>query len=105
MGTNEQGVEIGEARNRYTIQTEQDIVRYLTASLFSEKDLAYVLTENSIHNQKIIENTPVNNPAANNTDIIPPTTLNIKTDYASVTNGVYTLQAITDRIAIHDIFN
>jgi len=58
MGKNEQGIEISEAKLRYKIETEQDIVRYLTASLFSEKDLSYVMTESELHNQKEIANQP-----------------------------------------------
>jgi hypothetical protein len=46
---NEQGLEQKDYE-RYSIQTEQDIVRYLTASLFSDKDLSYVMTENELHN-------------------------------------------------------
>lgn len=44
--------------SRYLIRSENDIVRYLTASLFSDKDLAYVMTENKLHNwMPIITNT------------------------------------------------
>lgn len=47
---------------RYLIQNNQDIARYLTASLFSTKDLAYVMTENSLHNgSEIQEDTPEQN--------------------------------------------
>lgn len=41
---------------RYAITSQQDIARYLTASLFSTKDLAYVMTENELHNGKEIKN-------------------------------------------------
>jgi len=46
---NKQGLEQKDYE-RYAIQSNQDIVRYLTASLFSDKDLAYVMTENALHN-------------------------------------------------------
>ena len=35
---------------RYKIGNQKDIARYLTASLFSNKDLSYVMTENQLHN-------------------------------------------------------
>ncbi len=41
---------------RYIIKTDKDIARYLTASWFSTKDLAYVMTENSLHNGTEIQN-------------------------------------------------
>gem|GEM_PF-3609920 len=43
---NEQGIDI--TKNSYGINTQQDIARYLTASLFSNKDLSYVMTENEL---------------------------------------------------------
>jgi hypothetical protein len=50
---NEQGLEAkGKEAYKYIIQSEQDIARYLTASLFSDKDLGYVMTENKLHNDK-----------------------------------------------------
>ncbi len=49
---NEQGVAIGKETYKYLIQSEQDIARYLTASLFSDKDLGYVMTENKLNNDK-----------------------------------------------------
>jgi hypothetical protein len=53
-GVNEQGLVVGKETYNYLIQGEQDIARYLTASLFSDKDLGYVMTENKLHN----DNTP-----------------------------------------------
>lgn len=44
-----------EDAKRYLIQNNEDIARYLTASLFSTKDLAYVMTENSLHNGSNIQ--------------------------------------------------
>lgn len=48
-GENEYGKNID---TRYAITSQQDIARYLTASLFSNKDLSYVMTENELHNGK-----------------------------------------------------
>lgn len=42
--------------DRYKIENQQDIIRYLTASLFSGKDLSYVMTENELHNKKVAPN-------------------------------------------------
>lgn len=36
----------------------RDIARYLTASLYTTKDLAYTLTENGLHNQTTLTNKP-----------------------------------------------
>lgn len=41
---------------KYIIQSQNDIARYLTASLFSDKDLGFVMTENQLHNDETIEN-------------------------------------------------
>ncbi len=50
---NEQGIDI--TKNSYGINTQQDIARYLTASLFSNKDLSYVMTENELKWKEIIQ--------------------------------------------------
>ncbi len=66
--------------DRYAIRTQQDIARYLTASLFSNKDLSYIMTENELHNgkEKEVKKFPkkyiVNNPDwINLRDIKEPT--------------------------------
>jgi len=49
---NEYFKNISEAKTSYAIANQQDIVRYLTASLFSDKDLSYVITESTLSNGK-----------------------------------------------------
>ncbi|MCX6824018.1 MAG: hypothetical protein NT085_02735 [candidate division SR1 bacterium] len=55
-GYNEQGLKTGEKSDaeRYKITTQADIARYLTASLFSSKDLSFVMTENKLHNGVVL---------------------------------------------------
>lgn len=55
-GRNEHNMEIWANKDaeRYQIRSLKDIARYLTASLYTTKDLAYTLTENGLHNQKIL---------------------------------------------------
>ena len=55
---NEQGLVLGENQDakRYLIQNNHDVARYLTAALFSGKDLDYTMTENSLHNWTKIKN-------------------------------------------------
>lgn len=62
---NEQGLNSTE-RYSYLISNQQDIARYLTASLFSDKDLGYVMTENKLHN----DNTP---PPPPSVEVVVPT--------------------------------
>lgn len=52
---NEQGLKIGQESNRYQIDNQADIARYLTASLFSSKDLSFVMTENRLHNDVVLK--------------------------------------------------
>lgn len=54
--SNEQGAKIDTESTSYgyRIKSQQDIARYLTASLFSNKDLSYVMTENELHNPVVI---------------------------------------------------
>lgn len=59
LTTNKQWLEENDYE-RYNITSEKDIVRYLTASLFSDKDLSYVMTENQLNNGANIEGSNTN---------------------------------------------
>lgn len=86
---NAQGLDIDSAQN-YLITTKKQLVKYLTASLFSDKDLEYIMTENDLKGEKI-------DPPP------PPSTieqLNIDTKYIVD----WKLGNITDKVAIHNIF-
>jgi hypothetical protein len=41
---------LAKAEQVYMIQNNKDIARFLTASLYSNKDLSYVMTENELTN-------------------------------------------------------
>lgn len=57
-GDNEYFKNINDATISYSIKNKQDIVRYLTASLFSNKDLAYLMTENTLSNGMVYTKKP-----------------------------------------------
>ncbi|MCX6824649.1 MAG: hypothetical protein NTY80_00345 [candidate division SR1 bacterium] len=75
---NSQGIPLETAKQSYGIHNQQDIVRYLTASLFSNKDLSYVMTENELKGEGRV------NPP----ETIPEKKLTFKDDYAK--DGVVT---------------
>jgi hypothetical protein len=54
---NAQGLDIDSAQN-YLITTKKQLVKYLTASLFSDKDLEYIMTENDLHAEIVNDNPP-----------------------------------------------
>jgi len=49
---NESGINIDRAIQQYCIIDNQDTARFLTASVFSDKDLESVITTNELHNGK-----------------------------------------------------
>ncbi len=73
----EQGLEVGKDKEsaRYLISTQKDIARYLTASLFSNKDLSYVMTENELHNGKTTNTKTPNSEKEKKTPETPKETL------------------------------
>lgn len=78
--SNEQGTRIdtNETSYGYRIKSKQDITKYLTASLFSNKDLAYVMTENELHNPVVTEKEePTDKP-----EVAPTSILTFKDEFA-----------------------
>lgn len=76
---NEQGLKLGETEeaSKYLISTQKDIARYLTASLFSNKDLSYIMTENELHNGKTTNTQTPNGEKATQTPETPKETLTL----------------------------
>lgn len=82
---NDQWLVKGQDTDRYLISSEQSIARYLTAGLFSDKDLSYVMTENKLHNWGYITETPLTPPVTIETDTKPEeakSTLTFKDEFA-----------------------
>jgi hypothetical protein len=94
-GVNEQGLVVGKETYNYLIQGEQDIARYLTASLFSDKDLGYVMTENKLHN----DNTPPPPPPVE--VAVPTSTLTFIDEFAKG----WVVTADGAKKMIHDIID
>lgn len=93
LATNKQWLD-NDDQEKYFIRSEKDIVRYLTASLFSDKELSYVMTENELHNWSF----KPNNPNKNNNK--PTETLSFTPD--DVKDWVIT--ATGGKKKIHEIF-
>ncbi len=95
---NEQWID-NQAKTKYKISNQNDIARYLTASLFSDKDLDYVMTENYLDNGEIITNSTANSSSVE----VETTEKNIiKTNY--IDTDKTTLKNITSNTKIQDIF-
>ena len=99
----EQGLEVGKDKEsaRYLISTQKDIARYLTASLFSNKDLAYVMTENELHNYITVKEQK--KEGDNKTPETPKETLILKDEKTDFTNGA--INKVWAKKAIHDIID
>lgn len=78
-GLNEQGLDINNTAT-YKINNQQDIARYLTASLFSDKDLGYVMTENKLNDR--IPQVIVTPPPPEKIEVTPTPTLTFKEEFA-----------------------
>lgn len=80
--SNEQGAKIDTESTSYgyRINSQQDIARYLTASLFSNKDLSYVMTENELHDPVVTEK----GEPSNKTEVVPTSTLRFNGEEALV---------------------
>ncbi len=97
---NEYFKNIDEAITNYGIKTKKDIVRYLTASLFSSKDLSYVMTESNLSNGLIYKQ-PKNDDKNNKPEESPAEKLSIKTDYA---DKDWIITSAGAAMKIHEIF-
>ena len=86
-GVNEQGLVIEKETYNYLIQGEQDIARYLTASLFSDKDLGYVMTENKLHNNIIPKAVNQQSNKVNNAEVTPTLALTFIDKDKNFTDG------------------
>jgi hypothetical protein len=82
-GYNEQGIKTTQV-DTYLIDGQDDIARYLTASLFSNKDLSFVMTENKLNNGVVatIDETPIVEKK-----VTPTETLTFKDKQTDFTDG------------------